>query len=54
MLIHIENGRVSPVYDWYYFVQGGIINAVIVLPLMLTISYLISLLLWKFNRKIFS
>ena len=54
VLIHIENGRVSPVYDWYYFVQGGIINAVIVLPLMLTISYLISLLLWKFNRKIFS
>ena len=53
VLIHIENGKVSPVYDWYYFVQGGLINTVIVLPIMLIVSYLISLLLWKFNRKSF-
>ena len=51
VLIHIENGKVSPMYDWYWFVQGGLWQAIIVLPLMLVITYIISLLLWKFNRK---
>ena len=51
ILIHIENGKVSPVYDWYWFVQGGLWQALIVMPIMLIITYIISLLFWKFNKR---
>lgn len=51
VLIHVENGKVSPIYDWYWFVQNGIWTAIIVVPIIFLISYIISLLLWKFNKK---
>lgn len=51
ILIHIENGKVSPVYDWYWFVQSGVWTAVIVAPMILFITYIISLLLYIFSRK---
>lgn len=51
VLIHMENGIVSPKYDWYWFVQGGVWQIIIVLPLMMGVTYLISLLLWAGNRK---
>lgn len=50
ILIHIENGTVSPVYDFYWFVQNGVWTAIIVIPLMMIISYIISISLWKLNR----
>lgn len=50
ILFHVENGRVSPEYDWYWFIQGGVWQAVIILPLMLLITYGISYLLWVLNR----
>ena len=50
VLVHMENGKVSSVYDWYWFVQNGVCTAFIVVPMMLVISYLISLTLWKFNK----
>ena len=49
-LSHAVDGKVSPVYDWYYFVQGGVWQIAIVLPLMLGMSYLFSWLLWLGNR----
>ena len=49
-LIHIENGQVSPVYDWYYFVQFGLWTIVIVIPIVYAISYLVSFLIWKINK----
>lgn len=51
LLLHVENGRVSPIYDWYWFVQNGIKTAIIVAPLMLIITYIISLTIWKLNRR---
>ena len=51
VLIHMENGKVSPIYDWYWFVQNGIWMVFIVAPMILGISYLISLILWKLNKK---
>lgn len=51
VLTHIENGKVSPDYDWYWFVQNGLWTSIIVLPLMLIITYIISILLWKINKK---
>ena len=49
VLIHMNNGIVSPVYDFYYFVQNGVWTAVVVVPVMFIISHIISLILWRFN-----
>lgn len=51
VLTHIENGKVSYVYDWYWFIQNGVWTAIIVIPVIFLISYLISLCLWYFNKK---
>lgn len=51
VLIHMENGKVSPIYDFYWFVQNGVWTAFIVVPIIFIITYLISLSLWKLNRK---
>ena len=51
ILVHMENGKVSPIYDWYWFVQNGIWTAVIVAPMLQLITYVISLIIWKLNRK---
>ena len=51
IVIHMENGKVSPLYDWYWFVQNGVWTAVIVAPLMLLITYGLSFVIWKINRK---
>ena len=50
VLIHTENGMVSTEYDWYWFVQIGVWASVIIAPLMLIITYLISLVLWRLNK----
>ena len=50
VLIHMDNGIVSPIYDFYYFVQNGVWTSIIVVPVMFIISYIISLILWRFNR----
>lgn len=50
ILIHASNGSVSPFYDWYYFVQGGLWQIAIVGPIMFLFSYFISVILWKFNK----
>lgn len=50
ILIHMENGKVSPLYDWYWFLQNGIWTAIIVAPFMLIVSYLVSIVLWKINK----
>lgn len=51
IFVHMENGKVSPVYDWYWFVQNGVWTAIIVVPLIFFITYLITLLLWRINKK---
>ena len=51
ILIHMENGKVSPIYDWYWFVQNGVWTAIIVAPMMLVISYIISLVMWRLNKE---
>lgn len=51
IVIHMENGKVSTVYDWYWFVQNGVWTTIIVVPVIFGITYLISLIIWKLNRK---
>ena len=50
VLIHVENGKVSPTYDWYWFVQNGVWTAIIVVPIIFLITYIISLVLWRVNN----
>ena len=50
IFIHMENGKISPIYDWYWFAQNGVWTAAIVAPMMLVITYIISILIWRFNR----
>lgn len=50
-LTHIEDGAIAPGYDWYGFFFLGLKSAFIVLPLIIIITYVISLVLWKLNRR---
>ena len=50
IIIHVENGKVSPMYDWYWFVQGGIWSVFIVVPLIFLLTYMTSLITWKLNK----
>ena len=51
VLIHMENGQVSVDYDWYWFVQNGVWTAIIVVPIIFIITYIISLILWRLNKE---
>lgn len=51
IIIHMENGKVSPKYDWYWFVQNGVWTAILVVPLIALLTYIISLVLWKVNKE---
>ncbi len=51
IILHLEDGKVSPRYDWYWFVQNGISSVFIVIPIIFTLTYFISFSLWKINQK---
>lgn len=51
ILIHMENGKISPIYDFYYFIQNGVNGMIIVIPLIYMITYLIGFTLWYFNKQ---
>ena len=51
IIINVENGKVSPIYDWYWFVQNGAWTIIVVLPIIILITYLISFILWKVNKE---
>lgn len=50
-LRHTQNGIIQPGYDWYGFFFAGPRSAVIVVPIVVLITYGISFVLWKWNRK---
>ena len=47
---HLDNGRVDKNYDFYNFLNGKKEAAPAVIPIIISISYLLGLLLWWFNR----
>ena len=51
ILLHLENGKVVKEYDWYGFVIGGIYSLIIGPIIILLISYLISYIIYKLNKK---
>ena len=52
VLIHANNGKIDPIYDWYHFVQGGMYQLLFVIPIMFIVTYIISFMLWKLNKII--
>lgn len=51
LLMNMKNGTVSLRNDWYSFAQNGILITILVAPLMLGITFGLSLAIWKLNKK---
>ena len=51
VLLHLDNGKVNPEYDWYGFLAFGLNTIWIVIPVLVFIAWLLSLGLWALNRK---
>ena len=51
ILLHLDNGKVSPSYDWYGFLFGGLNTIWFVIPLLLLITWAFSICLWCINKK---
>ena len=51
VLLNMKDGKVSPAHDWYYFAQNGLLIAIAIPFVMLGITYIIALIIWKFNKK---
>ena len=47
---HSEGGVIQTGYDWYRFFVMGMNSVVFIFPLILGMTYLISLVLWRGNR----
>ena len=52
ILLHLENGKVLPNYDWYFFAQGSLMTTIVVFILMHIITYVICLIIWFINKKV--
>lgn len=51
LLMNMKNGRVSIRDDWYSFAQHGMLRTILVAPMMLGITFCLSLVIWKLNKK---
>lgn len=51
VLLNMKDGKVSPAHDWYYFTQNGLIIAISIPFIMLGITYIIALIVWRLNKK---
>lgn len=51
VLIHMENGKVSTVYDWYWFMQVGTWRLFVVPIIMTLFTNILSVALWRINKK---
>ena len=48
---HSVNGMVDIAYDWYGFLAGGVKTVWIVIPVIFLFTWLISVALWRLNRR---
>ena len=51
ILIHLDNGKVDPAYDWYHFLAGGLNTIWFVIPVLYGVTWIFALGLWMANRK---
>lgn len=52
VLVHLEGGSVKPKYDWYGFAKGGTIGMILSVIIMLSATYLISVIIYLLNTKV--
>lgn len=50
-LIHLGSSSMKD-YDWYNFIGNGVISGVISISVMYFLTYLISYILWRLNKKV--
>lgn len=48
---HAPGGVIETGYDWYGFFVLGLKSGFVIVPLLVVITYIISLVLWKLNKK---
>ena len=53
ILIHLDNGQVSFDYDWYGFLRYGLNTIIIIFPIIIIMTYTISLSLWQSSKQIY-
>ncbi len=51
VLLHIKDGVVSRSYDWYCFLQTGVWKAIVIMPIVLVITYIICLIIYILNKS---
>ena len=51
VLVNMKNGVVSLRNDWYSFAQNGIVRTILVAPMMLSITFCLSVVIWKLNKN---
>ena len=51
VLTHIENNKVSTIYDWYWFAQNGIPIAILTSIIIILMTYMTSFILYKINKE---
>ena len=51
VLLGLKDGKVSPTHDWYHFTQNGLLIAISIPFVMLSITYIVALIIWIFNKK---
>ncbi len=51
VIVHFENGTISPKYDWYRFMKDGMKGIYYVAPTILVSTLAIGIVLWVLNRK---
>ena len=50
LITNMKDGHVSIKNDWYFFAQDGLIKTILVAPMMLGITFCLSLIIWKLNK----
>lgn len=51
VLLYMKDGKVSPSHDWYHFTQQGLLIVMSIPFIMLGITYIITLITWRLNKK---
>ncbi len=51
ILIHLDNGKVDPAYDWYHFLAGGLNTIWFVIPILYISTWIFAFGLWAANKK---
>ena len=52
ILMNMKNGGVTLRNDWYSFAQNGLLRTILVAPTMLGITFCLSLVIWRLNKKV--